>query len=229
MKKLRTLTPYLVLFVVLVGMALNVTYARYRMPSGSMMPTLQIGDFIIVDRSSYGIPIPFTELEYTATSDPQAGEVIVFRYPEDPSISYIKRVIGIPGDRISICNKEVYVNGEKKFQKEIGVYMGDGFGLMMNGSIQKTETINQREHSILINNHRPASTEFCHEGGNEIHVPDGQYFVMGDNRDNSRDSRYWGFVPRDNVIGKAKFIWMNWDSQRKESYIDYNRIGKPVT
>jgi signal peptidase I len=195
----------------------------FRIPSSSMMPTLQIGDFILVNKFAYGVRLPVTNTKVLALGEPQRGDVIVFRFPEDPRIDYIKRVIGVPGDQIAYRNKVVYVNGEPVAQEDVGIYQGKGSGAEMTGSLLKTERLPGVEHQIL---QRRTGSGFypVHEG--PWTVPTGHYFVLGDNRDNSQDSRFWGFVPEDNLVGKAFLIWMNWDS--RNGGVEFSRIGTVI-
>jgi len=183
----------------------------FRIPSGSMLPTLEIGDFILVSKFSYGVRVPVINKKLVEFGGPERGDVIVFRYPENPSIDYIKRVIGVPGDEIAYYNKVVHVNGKKTDLKPEGVYQA-GFP-----SVKRlNENLAGVEHDILIDDLRPA-------GDFILTVPKGNYFVLGDNRDNSRDSRYWGFVPDENLVGKAFLIWLNWELW--SSMPKFSRIG----
>ncbi|MGR8935413.1 MAG: signal peptidase I [Gammaproteobacteria bacterium] len=191
----------------------------FRIPSGSMMPTLLIGDFILVNKFTYGIRLPVLNTKIIGLNTPKRGDIVVFRFPKDPSVDYIKRVVGLPGDRIAYYNKQLYINGKPMKQISLGRYRGVGQGANMTGSERKLENLDGVEHSILIND------EVLSREGVYI-VPQGQYFVMGDNRDNSNDSRYWGTVPEGNLVGKAFFIWMNWDWQNKG--IGFDRIGTVV-
>jgi signal peptidase I len=188
----------------------------FRIPSGSMMPTLLIGDFILVNKYDYGIRLPVLNSRVVELGSPERGDVIVFRYPEDPSIPYIKRVVGVPGDTIEYRNKVLYINGEELRQDNKGTYIGVGAGTNQTGTLVRSEVLNGVEHEILIDPRRPAQRV-------ENTVPEGHYFVLGDNRDNSKDSRFWGFVPDENLIGRAFMIWMNWDS--KNGGIAWSRIG----
>ncbi|NOX92272.1 MAG: signal peptidase I [Gammaproteobacteria bacterium] len=178
----------------------------FRIPSNSMMPTLLTGDFILVNKFSYGVRLPVLNSKIIDVGEPKRGDVMVFRYPKDPSVDYIKRVIGLPGDKIAYYNKQLFVNGEPAKQKAKGTYIGIGSGVSMSGAKVRLEHLSGVDHDILIDESRGTM-----EG--EFIIPDGQYFVMGDNRDNSNDSRYWGFVPEENLVGKAFMIWMNWDSK----------------
>lgn len=191
----------------------------FRIPSGSMMPTLLHGDFILVNKFTYGLRLPVLHNKVWANNLPQRGEVVVFRYPKNPSLDYIKRVIGLPGDRLEYRNKTVYVNGEAMKQVDLGVYIGKGRDSVMSGANKKQENLTLIKHDMLINDRRLSIDSAWT-------VPDGHYFVMGDNRDNSNDSRVWGMVPEKNLVGKAFMIWMNWDIS--EGQFDFRRIGKKI-
>jgi len=191
----------------------------FRIPSGSMMPTLLIGDFILVNKFTYGIRIPVINKKIIDINKPQRGDVVVFRYPKNPSVDYIKRLIGLPGDHIHYVDKKLYINGQAVNQVSLGRYQGVGQGKNMSGAELLSEDLLGVEHEILIN-HRAPNIE-----GNFI-VPPGHYFMMGDNRDNSNDSRYWGTVPEENLVGKAFFIWMSWDWQYKG--VGFDRIGTVI-
>ncbi len=191
----------------------------FRIPSGSMMPTLLVGDFILVNKFAYGLRLPVLNAKVVQIGEPQRGDVVVFRYPNDPGVDYIKRVVGVPGDHIAYYHKILYVNGVKMDQKIIGAYTGEGQGASMSGASLRDENLDGVEHRILIRPGQPGV-----EG--EFVVPPGQYFVMGDNRDNSNDSRYWGTVPEGNLVGKAFFIWMNWDAEN--GGITWSRIGDQI-
>ncbi len=191
----------------------------FRIPSGSMMPTLLVGDFILVNKFSYGLRLPVLNTRFLDLGSPQRGDIIVFRYPEDPRVDYIKRVIGIPGDTVAYRSKVLYINGEPIAQDYVGSYVGAGSGAVMTGANVRAEKLADSSHQILL---LPEGFE----RGFDYTVGDGQYFVMGDNRDNSRDSRFWGTVPEANLVGKAFFIWMNWDSAAGR--IDWSRIGSGI-
>jgi len=188
----------------------------FRIPSSSMMPTLLIGDFILVNKFTYGIRLPVVNTKVISINEPKRGDVMVFRYPKDPSLDYIKRVIGLPGDRVGYYDKHVYINGQRISQSKIDLYQGAGQGSNMTGALLNHEQLPVQEHDILIMQGRPSI-----EG--EVLVPKGHYFMMGDNRDNSNDSRYWGTVPEENIVGKAFATWMNWDSSNDG--IDWKRLG----
>ena len=191
----------------------------FRIPSNSMMPTLLTGDFILVNKFSYGIRLPVLNNKILEMGEPSRGDVVVFRYPKDPSSDYIKRVVGLPGDRVGYYNKIVYINGEPVGQVPAGVYIGVGSGISMSGASERQEQLGDALHDILVMPHTPGL-----EG--EYVVGDDEYFVMGDNRDNSNDSRYWGPVPEDNLVGKAFRVWMNWDGAN--GGVDWNRIGMKI-
>jgi signal peptidase I len=184
------------------------------------MPTLLVGDFILVNKFAYGIRLPVINTKIIDLGAPKRGDIIVFRYPEDPSVDYIKRVVGVPGDHITYHNKVLTINGQVVPEQYIGTYEGDGGGAGMTGASLRKEGLDHVQHDILIMPERESrEVDFV--------VPAGQYFVMGDNRDNSRDSRYWGTVPDKNLVGKAFMIWMNWDGDATSS-ISWNRIGTIV-
>jgi signal peptidase I len=191
----------------------------FRIPSGSMMPTLLVGDFILVNKYTYGLRLPVLNTKIVELGEPERGDVVVFRYPKDPSVDYIKRVVGIPGDTIGYFDKVVYVNGKPAGQVPSGVYAGTGSGVSMSGASRRTEQLGDRQHEILVMQRTPGL-----EG--EYIVREGEYFVMGDNRDNSNDSRFWGPVPEANLVGRAFRIWMNWDSA--SGGVDLDRIGMKI-
>ncbi len=192
----------------------------FRIPSGSMMPTLLVGDFILVNKYSYGIRLPVLNRKVIDIADPARGDIVVFRYPENPSVDYIKRVVGVPGDHIAYRNKILYINGNQAEQSPVAAYVGVGGGARMTGASHRTEDLLGVKHDILVDTRR-ADMNF------EFVVPEDEYFVMGDNRDNSRDSRFWGTVPDENLVGKAFFIWMNWDS-KTDGFVDWTRLGSTI-
>lgn len=185
----------------------------FKIPSGSMMPTLLVGDFILVNKYTYGLRVPVVNDTFFEVGHPRRGEVMVFRFPKDPSLDYIKRIVGLPGDRIEYRNKQIFVNGHPVVQTEDGYYDYVAPGLNQVSVRRLREQLGEHNHSILIDDSNPALD-------GEITVPEGQYFVMGDNRDNSNDSRFWGFVPDRNVVGRAFMIWWNFDN--------LGRIGTPI-
>jgi len=202
----------------------------FRIPSGSMMPTLLIGDFILVNKFSYGIRLPVLNNKIVDVGEPEKGDVVVFRYPKDPSIDYIKRVVAVPGDTIDYKNKTLIINGKTVKQVQLGIYNGIGSGENMTGNIESVETLGETEHSLLVNQLYPDFPPGCQMlTSGTIRVPDGYYFVMGDNRDNSNDSRCWGYVPEENLVGKAFGIWMSWDSNRDGFLpIAWERVGSGI-
>ena len=192
----------------------------FRIPSGSMIPTLWTGDFILVNKFSYGIRLPILNTKIVNIGEPKRGDVMVFRYPEDPSTDYIKRVIGLPGDQIAYHDKTVYINGVEAKQRFVGPYTEFSTGIPMPARLE-VESLEGREHKLAIH---PGFFGRLEEG--EWTVPQGSYFVMGDNRDNSNDSRAWGFVPEKNLVGRAFMIWMNWNGAN--GGITWNRIGDVI-
>lgn len=197
----------------------------FKIPSGSMIPTLLVGDFILVNKYTYGIRLPVLNKKIVKVGSPQRGDVMVFRYPADPSLDYIKRVVGLPGDKVSYQNKRLRINDQEVAVAEAGEYLHPE---RLQYSRRFTETLGPVTHDILNDVDSPARIpdtlgfpyrENClyNAAGVVCTVPPGHYFVMGDNRDNSRDSRYWGFVPDENIVGKAYFIWLN--------FSDFGRIG----
>ena len=201
----------------------------FRIPSGSMMPTLLVGDFILVNKFSYGLRWPVLNTKFLSLGEPQRGDVVVFRFPQNESVDYIKRVVGVPGDQIYYRDKTVYVNGEPMAQVALPPYVGEGSGRGQTGVLRAEEDLDGVEHDILINplaRDLPMGCNVLRSG--PIEVPQGAYFVMGDNRDNSNDSRCWGFVPEGNLVGKAFVIWMNWDGQRNGFPIAFNRLGEMI-
>lgn len=194
----------------------------FRIPSGSMLPGLEPGDFILVNKFSYGLSLPVVHYRLPFfQSQPQRGDVAVFRYPPDPSRDYVKRIIGLPGDTIRYNNKTVYINGEMFQYDQHNAYESAYAKESLRGKPLRVREIisEQKQHDVLwfLNYRAP-------EG--EWRVPPSHYFVMGDNRDNSNDSRMWGPVPADNLVGKVFLIWMNWDMDA--STFDFSRIGRAV-
>jgi len=187
----------------------------FKIPSGSMVPTLLAGDFILVNKFTYGIRLPILNRKVIEVGQPRRGDVIVFRYPEDPSLDYIKRVVAVPGDRVEYRDKRLILNGEPVPLRRIDDYL---LRERMQYARRYVETLDGVEHELLVDDTpevvapRPfPKASHCHYNsrGLACTVPAGHYFVMGDNRDNSSDSRVWGFVPDENIVGKAFFIWLN--------------------
>lgn len=191
----------------------------FRIPSNSMMPTLLTGDFILVNKFTYGLRLPINNHKFVTLGEPERGDVVVFRPPHHPEQDWIKRVMGLPGDRISYRDNVVSINGEPLPYESLGPYQGTGKGIEMSGAEELREQIPGREHLVLERTRLP----FSDQGEGEWVVPPGHYFVMGDNRDNSEDSRYWGFLPEQNLRGKAFLIWMNIDGG-----VNFSRVGTPI-
>ncbi|MEW7977395.1 MAG: signal peptidase I [Candidatus Sedimenticola endophacoides] len=203
----------------------------FRIPSGSMMPTLLVGDFILVNKFTYGLRVPVLNRKILELGEPERGDVIVFKYPQNPSVDYIKRVIGVPGDRVAYYDKTLFINGEAQPQSNQGRYNGVGSGAHETGVLHNRERLGGVEHDVLVNPMAPDFNFGCiymQRAGGEITVPRGHYFVMGDNRDNSNDGRCWGMVPEGNLVGKAFGIWMNWDGNLPGLPIDFGRIGQGI-
>ena len=208
----------------------------FKIPSSSMRPTLEVGDFILVNKFIYGLRLPIIDKKIVPIGDPKRGDVIVFRYPVNPSQDFIKRVVGLPGDEVVYRDKQLTVNGTPWPQTPYGNY-GYLEGLMYVTTERFTENNGQREYTIAVNPGAQAvyplnvrafpGKENCvyNDRGFTCKVPAGQYLMMGDNRDNSDDSRYWGFVPDDHIRGKAFFIWFNWDDI---SSLAFKRVGSGI-
>lgn len=201
----------------------------FRIPSNSMMPTLLTGDFILVSKYSYGLRLPVLNTKILDLGEPQRGDVIVFRFPHNPAVDYIKRVVGLPGDVIGYSDKRIVLNGEPVAQLPVGRYSGEGSGRGMTGAREALENLDGVEHEILTRDEAPDLPPGCGRLAlGPVEVPPGHYFVMGDNRDNSNDSRCWGFVPEDNLVGKAFAIWMHWDGEREGLPIVFGRLGDSI-
>jgi len=200
-------------------------FEPFKIPSGSMIPTLRVGDLILVNKFTYGLKLPVFDTRLTQGKPIQRGDVVVFRYPPNPSVDYIKRVIGVPGDEVAYLNKQLTVNGQPMPRTAAPDFLDES---TMEYFKQFDEDLGTKKHRIIIDDRRPAfiagadgfkNQDNCRYTveGVTCKVPPGHYFMMGDNRDNSLDSRYWGFVPDANIVGKAFFVWMNFG--------DLKRIG----
>ena len=202
--------------LVIVLLVRSFLFEPFRIPSSSMMPTLLIGDFIFVNKFTYGLRLPVINTKILAVGEPERGDVVVFRLPSDPSTNYIKRLVGLPGDRVDYVNRRLYINGEPVGREPKGKY--DGIG--QPGATVYLETLGGLDHDILLMPGRGSL-----EG--TFVVSEGHFFMMGDNRDNSRDSRYpgVGLVPEQNIVGKAVRIWMNWQFPKMPLW---HRIGDPI-
>lgn len=192
-------------------------FEPFRIPSGSLEPTLLTGDFILVNKFDYGVRLPVVHTKLFGSGTPQRGDIMVFRWPPNPSYDFIKRVIGLPGDTISYINKELYVNGKQIPQEFLKV------SAAMNENGAEWQAQEKQEDLLGIKHHIYVDNEKSSQDFHDIVVPDGMYFVMGDNRDDSADSRFWGFVPDKNIVGKAVMVWMSWDGLKKN--IRFSRMG----
>ncbi len=218
-----------ILFIILVVALIRVFLAQaFNIPSGSMKPTLLIGDFILVNKFVYGdwsIGIPFTDITFFSYKNrlakPDRGDIIVFKYPENPKIDFIKRVIALPGDIVEVKNDVVYINGKPLKREEAGEFKDE------NAFVKRFyEYIPRKDGKV----HKYTVIEIEEGLGKDFgpeKVPEGYYFVLGDNRDNSRDSRFWGFVPDDYIIGQAFVIYFSIDVKHLP-FIRFNRIGKVI-
>lgn len=209
--------------IIIVFLLRSFLFEPFKIPSGSMIPTLLVNDLILVNKFHYGIRLPVLNLKVLDNHSPERGDVMVFRYPPKPSLDYIKRVVGIPGDEVAYLNKKLTING-KPLPK---TPLPDFFDVdSLRYAKQFRETTGDRSYDLLNDDERPAFIagadnfpfrENCRYSSEGVvcKVPEGQYFMMGDNRDNSLDSRYWGFVPEKNIVGKAFFVWMNFGNLKR--------------
>ncbi|MBF0359198.1 MAG: signal peptidase I [Magnetococcales bacterium] len=210
-----------------VGIALTVRaffVEPFKIPSGSMIPTLLVGDYLFVSKYAYGFRMPFTQQRVFMGDGPRRGDVAVFEYPRDPDKDYIKRIIGLPGDRIVYRSKRLYINGQPIEYNSMGQYNYK----TVQGDIREaaifTENLDNISHPIIVQ-----SYSFM-DGYTDQVIPKDHYFVMGDNRDNSNDSRAWGFVPAHRLVGRALRIFWSWD-QHSENLADgvrWERLWTPV-
>jgi signal peptidase I len=198
-------------------------FEPFKIPSGSMQPTLLIGDFIVVSKFSYGLRLPVLNTKIVDTGEPERGDVFVFRSVEQRGVNMIKRVVGLPGDTITYRNKVLYINGSPASQEIVGPWVGDGVNRNRPGTNPQVriEDLGTVEHQILVHPGRP------YLPSRSWVVPPGHYFAMGDNRDRSHDSRSWGFVPEEHLVGEAVRIWMHWDCAAGFC-IDFSRIGDKI-
>ncbi|GGC80996.1 signal peptidase I [Marinobacter halophilus] len=201
----RSFFPVLAIVLVLRSFLIE----PFQIPSGSMLPTLEVGDFILVNKYAYGLRLPVAGTKILSVGDPERGDVMVFRYPEDGKTNYIKRVIGLPGDRVRYRNKQLFINDQPVARE---------FVARLPPMERWREDVGGVEHDVYLTMGRVGGS-----GEGEWVVPDGHYFTMGDNRDNSNDSRFWGTVPDDLVVGKAFAIWMHWQSLT--SLPSFDRVG----
>ncbi len=211
--------------ILIVFVLRSFVFEPFKIPSASMVPTLLVGDLILVNKFTYGLKLPVFNTRLNQGKPVQRGDVVVFRYPPKPSIDYIKRVVGLPGDEVAYLNKRLSINGQPVPMSAVSDFFDES---SMAYFKQFDEQLGVKNHRIIVDDRRPAfiagaeafagkdNCRFSVEGVT-CKVPDGHYFMMGDNRDNSLDSRYWGFVPDANIVGKAFFVWMNFG--------DLKRIG----
>jgi signal peptidase I len=203
-------------------------FEPFKIPSGSMIPTLLVGDLILVNKFTYGLRLPVINTKITEGNKPQRGDVMVFRYPPKPSLDYIKRVVGVPGDTVAYLNKRLTINGKVQPTSALPEFF-DADAMRYFKHFE--ETLGDKKHALLNDDERPAFVPGADnfEGrdgcsytveGVTCKVPEGHYFMMGDNRDNSLDSRYWGFVPEKNIVGKAFFVWMNFGNLKRIGSFD---------
>ncbi|WP_370868752.1 signal peptidase I [Polaromonas sp.] len=203
-------------------------FEPFKIPSGSMIPTLLINDLILVNKFHYGVRLPVINLKVMDNHSPQHGDVMVFRYPPKPSLDYIKRVVGVPGDEVAYLNKTLTINGKLLSKTPLPDFFDED---SLRYAKQYEEANGDRKYRLLNDDDRPAfipgADDFPFKGncrysseGVVCKVPEGHYFMMGDNRDNSLDSRYWGFVPEKNIVGKAFFVWMNFGNLKRIGSFD---------
>lgn len=207
--------------VLVVLLIRSFAYEPFRIPSSSMMPTLRVGDFIFVSKFSYGLRLPVLNTKVLALGEPERGDVAVFRLPSDPATNYIKRIVGVPGDTVSVRDKRLWINGEPvplEFLDDAVEVECGGFWFTAQ---RATETIGDSHHTIYISDQRDRTSPFL-----DRPVPEGQYLVMGDNRDCSRDGRVIGYIPEENLVGRAVRIWMNWDAAAGRPL--WHRIGDRI-
>ncbi|MBL8510118.1 MAG: signal peptidase I [Betaproteobacteria bacterium] len=207
-------------------------FEPFKIPSGSMVPSLLVGDFILVNKFTYGIRLPVINKKIIEINQPQRGDVMVFRYPENPNKDFIKRIVGVPGDTITYSNKQLTVNNQPISAKKIGVYTEIDERLNMRQFDVFEEKFGDNTHTTMVDPFYPVLNlasvrqfprrENCKYNAESVTcvVPEGHYFMMGDSRDNSDDSRYWGFVPEQNIVGKAVLVWMNFG--------DLKRVGTSI-
>ncbi|MCM2678821.1 signal peptidase I [Echinimonas agarilytica] len=204
-------------------------YEPFQIPSGSMMPTLLVGDFILVEKYAYGLRDPLVRSKLVETGSPERGDIVVFKYPEAPNVDYIKRVVGLPGDSVIYRDKRLYIRPACDNSADCGSYKAVDMELMGQSEflqgpfplVKANEQLGEARHEILMNPAYPDRiNDYYKQAGTQLDewkVPADSYFMIGDNRDNSRDSRFWGFVPEHYLVGKAVFIWMSFEFEREES------------
>ena len=214
--------------ILIVFLLRSFLFEPFKIPSGSMIPTLMVGDLILVNKFHYGVRLPVINTKITEGNKPERGDVMVFRFPPKPTLDYIKRVVGVPGDEVAYLNKKLTINGKPLTTAALPDFFDED---AMRYSRQFEELLGAKKHRLLNEDDRPAfvagADDFvfkqnCNYSveGVVCKVPEGHYFMMGDNRDNSLDSRYWGFVPDKNIVGKAFFVWMNFGSLKRIGAFD---------
>ena len=213
----RSLFP--VLLIVLVFRSF--LFEPFKIPSGSMIPTLLVGDFIVVNKFSYGVRLPVLNKKVINIGEPQRGDVVVFRYPKDPAVNFIKRAVGLPGDTITYRDKQLFINGTKVEDASAGRFESDDIKCTTPAvdAMLSDEQLGNVNHKILQHDRSRS------RNGQWV-VPEGHYFMMGDNRDRSNDSRMWGFVPEENLLGRAVGIWLNFDFEK--GCADLSRAGNGI-
>ena len=214
--------------IIIVFLLRSFLFEPFKIPSGSMIPTLVINDLILVNKFHYGVRLPVINMKVLNNNSPQHGDVMVFRYPPKPSLDYIKRVVGVPGDEVAYLNKKLTINGKPLEKTALSDYFDED---TMRYSKQFAETNDNKKYKLLNDDDRPAfiagtddfpGKQNCRYSAEGVvcKVPEGHYFMMGDNRDNSLDSRFWGFVPEQNIVGKAFFVWMNFGNLKRIGSFD---------
>lgn len=202
----RSLFPVILIVLVVRSFVIE----PFRIPSGSMLPTLEVGDFIVVNKFGYGLRAPVTRDLLVPVGEPERGDVAVFRYPVDPSQDYIKRIVGLPGDEVTYFGKRLIINGEAVPVESLGGWQDrDSLRLFR-------EQLGDDWHRVVIDDTAP-------DRGFSLTVPEDKFFVLGDNRDRSSDSRFWGPVPRDHMVGQAFFVWLSWDGGP-----NWSRMGRRI-
>ncbi|MDO8458337.1 MAG: signal peptidase I [Burkholderiaceae bacterium] len=214
--------------ILIVFLLRSFLFEPFKIPSGSMIPTLMVGDLILVNKFHYGVRLPVINTKLTEGNKPERGDVMVFRFPPKPTLDYIKRVVGVPGDEVAYLNKKLTINGKPLAASALPDFFDED---AMRYSKQFEELLGAKKHRLLNEDDRPAfvagADDFVFKKncnytveGVTCKVPEGHYFMMGDNRDNSLDSRYWGFVPDKNIVGKAFFVWMNFGNFKRIGAFD---------